>query len=58
MSWAAHELESYFLQKHTKLRVSYLAILLGCLSPDLLTKLPVYGLDLGPIHLHAADRRR
>jgi membrane-bound metal-dependent hydrolase YbcI (DUF457 family) len=54
MSWAAHELESYFLQKHTKVRVSYLAILVGCLSPDMLTKLPVYGLHLGPIDLSAA----
>ena len=53
MSWAAHELESYFLQKHTKARASYLAILVGCLSPDMLTKLPVYGLHLGPIDLSA-----
>ena len=53
MSWAAHELESYFLQKHTKIKVSYLAILLGCLAPDF-TKLRVYGLDIGPIHLKAA----
>ncbi|BEP12958.1 hypothetical protein acdb102_12690 [Acidothermaceae bacterium B102] len=53
MSWAAHELESYFLQKHTKIRVSYLAILLGCLAPDF-TKFHVYGLDIGPIHLKAA----
>lgn len=49
MSWAAHELESYFIQKHTKIRVSYLAILLGCLLPDLMTKLPVYGLHVGPL---------
>jgi membrane-bound metal-dependent hydrolase YbcI (DUF457 family) len=47
MSWAAHELESYFLQKHVKTRVSYIAILLGCLLPDFFTKLPVYGLHLG-----------
>jgi len=46
MSWAAHELESYFLQKHLKAKVSYLAILLGCLLPDLLTKLPVYGIEI------------
>lgn len=49
MSWAAHELESYFIQKHTKIKVSYLAILLGCLSPDLLTKLPVYGFHVAGI---------
>ncbi len=47
MSWAAHELESYVIQKHFKSKVSYLAILLGCLLPDLFTKLPVYGLHIG-----------
>ena len=31
MSWAAHELESYVIQKHVKAKVSYVAILLGCL---------------------------
>ena len=54
MSWAAHELESYFLQKHTKAKVSYLAILLGCLLPDLFTKLPVYGITIhGKKFFHA-----
>ncbi len=53
MSWAAHELESYFIQKHVKLRVSYLAVLLGCLLPDLLTKLPVYGFSFGVLHIKA-----
>lgn len=53
MSWAAHELESYFLQKHTQARVSYLAILLGCLLPDLFTKLPVYGWKIGSVTLKA-----
>jgi membrane-bound metal-dependent hydrolase YbcI (DUF457 family) len=51
VSWAAHELESYFIQKHTKQKVSYLAILLGCLLPDLFTKLPVYGLHIGNMTL-------
>jgi len=47
VSWAAHELESYFLQKHVKVKVSYVAVLLGCLLPDLFTKLPVYGVHIG-----------
>ena len=55
MSWAAHELESYFLQKHLKVKVSYLAILLGCLLPDLFTKLPVYGLEIGGHQLFHAS---
>lgn len=55
MSWAAHELESYVLQRHTgdKVKVSYLAILLGCLLPDLMTKLPVYGVSIGSFTLKA-----
>lgn len=55
MSWAAHELESYFIQRHTKWRVSYLAILLGCFLPDLFTKLPVYGITIGRLSLKASD---
>ena len=54
MSWAAHELESYFIQKHTSAKVSYLAILLGCLLPDLMTKLPVYGVRIGSFSFKAA----
>lgn len=51
MSWAAHEFESYILKKHTGSRVSFLAVLFGCLLPDLFTKLPVYGFNLGALHL-------
>lgn len=55
MSWAAHELESYFLQKHIKIKVSYLAILLGGFLPDFFTKLPVYGLNIGNMTLLKAS---
>jgi membrane-bound metal-dependent hydrolase YbcI (DUF457 family) len=51
VSWAAHELESYVLQKHVKVRISYIAILFGCLLPDFFTKLPVYGLHIGNMEL-------
>jgi membrane-bound metal-dependent hydrolase YbcI (DUF457 family) len=56
VSWAAHELESYVLQRHTgdRVKVSYLAILLGCLLPDLMTKLPVYGVTIGSFSLKAS----
>lgn len=54
MSWAAHELESYVIGDHLKVRISYLAVLIGCLVPDMLTKLPVYGVHLGPIDFDAA----
>ncbi|KRV46666.1 hypothetical protein AQ490_12415 [Wenjunlia vitaminophila] len=46
MSWAAHELESYILHGHTKTKVSYLAILLGCFLPDMGTKGTVYGFSI------------
>jgi membrane-bound metal-dependent hydrolase YbcI (DUF457 family) len=49
VSWAAHELESYVLQKHLRLPMSFTAVLLGCLLPDLFTKLPVYGLNMGDV---------
>ncbi len=51
MSWAAHEFENYFLQKHTAGRVSFLALVLGALSPDLFTKFFVYASD-NPAQFH------
>lgn len=53
MSWAAHELESYVIQRHFKTKVSYPAVLLGCLAPDLLTKVHVYNIHIGPIDIGA-----
>lgn len=55
MSWAAHELEAYVIQKHVKRPVSFLAILIGSLAPDMLTKLPVYGISIGSFSLKASD---
>jgi membrane-bound metal-dependent hydrolase YbcI (DUF457 family) len=55
MSWAAHELEAYVIQKHIKQPVSFLAILVGSLGPDMLTKLPVYGITIGSFTLKAAN---
>ncbi len=55
MSWAAHELESYVIGDHVKAKISYLAVLIGCLAPDMLTKLPVYGFQIGPIGFEPAE---
>lgn len=52
MSWAAHELESYVLQKHIKTKVSFLAILLGCFWPDMISKGTVYGFDAFGFSFH------
>lgn len=49
MSWAAHEFEAYVLHKHFRVRASFTGILVGCLLPDLFTKLPVYGFSIGSL---------
>ena len=51
MSWAAHEFENYFLQKHAGLRASFLGIAVGTLTPDLFTKYFVYH-SSDPAHFH------
>lgn len=45
MSWAAHEFENYFLQRHVNVKASFLGIALGALAPDLFTKSLVYASD-------------
>ena len=45
MSWAAHEFENYFLQKHVGLKASFLGLVLGAQLPDLFTKSFVYASD-------------
>ena len=51
MSWAAHEFENYFIQKHVGLKASFLAIMLGTSIPDLFTKGLVYASD-DPAQFH------
>jgi membrane-bound metal-dependent hydrolase YbcI (DUF457 family) len=51
MSWAAHEFETYFIQKHTGLKASYFGIVVGTLAPDLFTKALVYAAD-DPAQFH------
>ena len=55
MSWATHELEPYFIQRHLGRRVSFAAVLLGSWSPDLLTKWFVYGIEVFGVEVQAAD---
>ncbi len=51
MSWAAHEFENYFLQKHVGLKASFLGIVAGSLLSDLFTKAFVYAAD-DPAYFH------
>jgi membrane-bound metal-dependent hydrolase YbcI (DUF457 family) len=48
MSWAAHEFEDYFIQKHTGVKTSFFGIVIGALLPDMFTKPFVY------LHTHDA----
>ncbi|MBI2709377.1 MAG: metal-dependent hydrolase [Actinobacteria bacterium] len=54
MSWAAHELETYVLRKHTTAKVSWLGIIFGAWVSDMFTKLPVYGWKIGSFSLKAS----
>ena len=51
LSWAAHEFENYFIQKHVGLKASFLGIALGTFAPDLFTKYFVYSAD-NPAKFH------
>jgi membrane-bound metal-dependent hydrolase YbcI (DUF457 family) len=51
VSWAAHEFENYFIQRHVGTKVSFLAIALGTFAPDLFTKSLVYASD-DPAQFH------
>jgi hypothetical protein len=57
MSWSAHQFETYVLQKHfgKRVRISYLAIVLGDMVPDSFTKVWVYGFNIGDDHFGAKD---
>src|SRR5215218_1630587 len=55
VSWAAHDLEPYAIQRHLKLKIAFVPLLFGSYSPDMLTKWFVYGIHLGPWELKASD---
>jgi membrane-bound metal-dependent hydrolase YbcI (DUF457 family) len=48
VSWAAHEFENYFIQKHVGVKASFLGIVVGTQLPDLFTKSFVYAADDPP----------
>jgi membrane-bound metal-dependent hydrolase YbcI (DUF457 family) len=55
MSWVAHDLEPYVLQRHLGKRVAIIPLLIGSYAPDLLTKWFVYGIGLFGHELKADD---
>jgi hypothetical protein len=55
MSWAAHDLEPYVIQRHFGRSVAFVPVLIGSYSPDLATKWFVYGIDVFGIDIGASD---
>jgi membrane-bound metal-dependent hydrolase YbcI (DUF457 family) len=53
MSWAAHDLEPYAIQRHLGGKVAIFPLLLGSYSPDMFSKWFVYGIDVLGIELKA-----
>jgi membrane-bound metal-dependent hydrolase YbcI (DUF457 family) len=53
VSWAAHDLEPYVIQKELGKRVAFVPLLVGSYAPDLLSKWFVYGVTLAGIELKA-----
>ncbi len=53
MSWAAHDLEPYVIQRHLGRRVAFVPLLIGSYAPDMLSKWFVYGITLFGLKLKA-----
>jgi membrane-bound metal-dependent hydrolase YbcI (DUF457 family) len=53
MSWAAHDLEPYAIQRHLGAKVAIVPLLIGSYAPDMTTKWFVYGIEVFGIELKA-----
>lgn len=58
MSWAAHDLEPYVIQKHLGRKVAFMPLLFGSYAPDMFTKWFVYGVGFFGYEVRAADPAR
>src|SRR5215210_4239644 len=55
MSWVAHDIEPYIIQKHLGRRIAIAPLLLGSYAPDMATKWFVYGVGAFGVELKADD---
>jgi hypothetical protein len=55
MSWVAHDMEPYAIQRHLGVKIAFFPLLLGSYAPDLMTKWFVYGINLFGHKLKASD---
>ena len=55
MSWVAHDIEPYVIQRHLGKRVAIVPLLIGSYAPDMATKWFVYGAGAFGVELKADD---
>ncbi len=55
MSWVAHDMEPYAIQRHLGKRVAIIPLLIGSYAPDLTTKWFVYGISIFGMKIKADD---
>jgi hypothetical protein len=55
MSWAAHDLEPYVIQKHCGKKIAFMPLLAGSYAPDMLTKWFVYGVGFAGVEVKASN---
>ena len=55
MSWVAHDLEPYAIQRHLGKRVAIIPLLIGSYAPDMMTKWFVYGINVFGLEVKADD---
>ena len=55
MSWAAHDLEPYVIQRHLGRRIAIIPLLIGSYAPDMSSKWFVYGINVFGSELKADD---
>jgi hypothetical protein len=46
VSWAAHDLEPYAIQRHMGIKVAFVPLLIGSYAPDMMSKWFVYGITV------------
>jgi membrane-bound metal-dependent hydrolase YbcI (DUF457 family) len=55
LSWAAHDLEPYAIQRHLGVKIAFVPLLIGSYAPDLMSKWFVYGITVFGAELKADD---
>jgi membrane-bound metal-dependent hydrolase YbcI (DUF457 family) len=55
VSWVAHDIEPYVIQKHLGRRIAFIPLLLGSYAPDMASKWFVYGVGIFGIELKADE---